>query len=73
MHFTGLGINAGYDCTFYGVVYPGDTLTYSTCLADIYEKTGRSGIMHFAVRETTITNQHGHLVAVMRNPFVLAW
>lgn len=28
MNFPGTGINAGYDCTFYAVVYPGDTLLY---------------------------------------------
>jgi acyl dehydratase len=71
--FTGMGINAGYECLFYDVIYPGDTLTYATCLSDLYEKTGRSGTMQFVVRETTITNQHGDVVAVMRNTFVLGW
>jgi acyl dehydratase len=73
MEFTGLGINAGYACLFYGVIYPGDTLTYSTCLSDLYEKTGRSGTMRFVVRESTVTNQHGDLVAVLRNSFILGW
>jgi acyl dehydratase len=73
MEFTGLGINAGYECTFFSVIYPGDTLTYATCLSDLYEKTGRSGTMHFVVRETTVTEQHGNLVAVLRNAFILAW
>ena len=73
MGFDGTGINAGYECTFYGVIYPGDTLTYSTCLVDIYEKTGRSGTMRFVVRETTVTNQHGATVAVLRNAFILGW
>jgi acyl dehydratase len=73
MESTGLGINAGYECRFYGVIYPGDMLTYSTCLSDLYEKTGRSGTMRFVVRETTVTNQHGDLVAVLRNPFILGW
>jgi acyl dehydratase len=73
MECTGLGINAGYECLFYGVIYPGDTLTYSTCLSDLYEKTGRSGTMRFVVRETTVTNQHGDLVAVLRNSFILGW
>jgi acyl dehydratase len=73
VEFTGMGINAGYECFFYGVIYPGDTLTYSTCLSDFYDKTGRSGTMRFVVRETTITNQHGEIVAVMRNAFVLGW
>ena len=73
MDFHGAGINAGYACVFHGVVYPGDVLTYSTCLVDMYEKTGRSGTMHFVVRETTVTNQHGNTVAVLRNPFILGW
>jgi acyl dehydratase len=71
--FKGMGINAGYECIFHGVVYPGDILIYSTCLADFYDKTGRSGTMRFVVRETTITNQHHEVVAVMRNPFILGW
>jgi len=25
------------------------------------------------VRETTVTNQHGEMVAVLRNPFILGW
>lgn len=73
MGFNGTGINAGYTCTFHSVVYPGDILIYSTCLVDMYEKTGRSGTMRFVVRETTVTNQHGEVVAVLRNPFILGW
>jgi len=73
MGFDGTGINAGYTCVFHGVVYPGDVLTYSTCLVDMYEKTGRSGTMRFVVRATTVTNQHGDTVAVLRNPFILGW
>ena len=73
MGFHGTGINAGYTCTFYGVIYPGDTLLYSICLVDMYEKTGRSGTMRFVVRETTVTNQHEEVVAVLRNAFILGW
>ena len=73
MGFSGTGINAGYACTFSGVISPGDTLIYSTCLVDMYEKTGRSGTMRFVVRQTTVTNQHGETVAVLRNPFILGW
>lgn len=71
--FAGSGLNAGYDCAFYQDVYPGDTLTYSTCITDLYEKTGRSGTMHFVIRETTVTNQHHETVALIRNPFILRW
>ena len=73
MAVQGIGINAGYDCTFHSPVYPGDTLTYATRLADLYEKTGRSGTMRFVVRETTVTNQDGDTVAVLRNSFILGW
>ena len=73
MGFDGTGINAGYACTFSGVIHPGDTLIYSTYLVDMYEKTGRSGTMRFVVRETTVTNQRGEVVAVLRNPFILGW
>ena len=73
MAIQGIGINAGYDCTFYGPVYPGDTLTYTTRLADLYEKTGRTGTMRFVVRETAVTNQDGKTVALLRNSFILGW
>ena len=73
LDFHGMGINAGYECRFDAVIYPDDTLTFSTCLVDMYEKTGRSGVMRFVVRETTVTNQHGKMVAIMRNPFILDW
>jgi len=71
--FVGGGLNAGYDCAFYGEVYPGDTLTYSTCIADLYEKTGRSGTMPFVIRETEVTNQHRETIALIRNSFILKW
>ena len=73
MAIQGIGINAGYDCTFYGSVHAGETLVYTTRLADLYEKTGRSGTMRFVVRETTVTNQDGKTVAVLRNSFILGW
>lgn len=73
MHFHGVGINAGYECHFYEVVYPGDILTYATSLVDLYEKTGRSGTMRFVVRQTIVTNQQGTTVALLRNPFILGW
>lgn len=73
MGFGGVGINAGYACTFHDVIYPDDTLTYRTCLVDLYEKTGRSGTMRFIVRETTVTNQHQTTVALVHNTFILGW
>ena len=71
--FEGGGLNAGYTCTFNGNIYPGDTLIYATCIADLYAKTGRSGTLHFIVRETTVTNQHEETVAIVRNSFILRW
>ena len=35
LDFHGMGINAGYECRFDEVIYPYDTLTFSTCLVDI--------------------------------------
>jgi hypothetical protein len=29
--------------------------------------------MRFVVRETTVRNQHGETIALVRNPFILDW
>jgi acyl dehydratase len=45
---------------------PGQTYLCRPRVADIYEKTGRSGPMAFVVRETTITDRANEIVAIMR-------
>ena len=51
-------------------VRPGDTLDAKTKLKEVYAKTGRSGMMVFAVWETSFTNQKGETVAQVRESFV---
>ena len=43
---------------------------YMPRIAEVYEKTGRSGNMIFVIRESELTNQHGDKVAVMRQVMI---
>ena len=52
----------GEDYEFLAPIYPGDTLTAVSRIANIEEKTGRSGRFVLMTRETTYTNQHGEVV-----------
>ena len=57
----------GIEVEFITPVRPGDILTSKTRVADIYERTGRSGSnMVFVIHETTFTNQKGEVVAIER-------
>jgi hypothetical protein len=49
-----------YDYT--APIHVGDTLTATTRIADIYERSGSSGDMTFVSFETTFDNQHGDTV-----------
>jgi acyl dehydratase len=51
------------------MAYAGDELTATSRIADMYEKKG--GLLEFVVRETTVTNQDGAVVAVMRSSTVV--
>lgn len=44
-------------------VRPGDVLTVTKKVKDIYKKIGKSGTLYFTVLETTFTNQKGEVVA----------
>ena len=59
------GFDAGKDIEMGAPIRPGDVLTGSSTVHDIYEKTGRSGTMVFIVFRTTVTNQQGEKVAVV--------
>jgi 3-hydroxybutyryl-CoA dehydratase len=59
------GFDAGKDIEFGVPIRPGDVLTSVSAVHDIYEKTGRSGIMSFVVLRTVVTNQRGEQVAVI--------
>ena len=58
--------DGGKECVFHGPIRPGDTITGVDRIAEVYEKTGRSGNMIFVIRESELTNQHGDKVAVLR-------
>jgi len=59
------GFDAGKCVSVLGPIRPGDTLTAHSQLADIYEKTGRSGPMVFIVHRMEFENQRGEPVAVV--------
>jgi acyl dehydratase len=64
------GFDGGKECHFFAPVRPGDTITGIDRIAEVYEKTGRSGNMIFIVRESELTNQYGTKVAVIRQSLI---
>jgi len=64
------GFDGGKECVFLAPIRPGDTITGVDRIAQVYEKTGRSGNMIFVVRESALTNQHGEKVAVVRQSLI---
>lgn len=50
--------------TYHQMAFAGDRLTFEQRIDDIYDKKG--GELEFVVRTTTVTNQHGALVAELR-------
>lgn len=70
VQFGTTGFNAGQHCEFFEPIRPGDTITAQSQVADVYEKTGRTGRMVFILRRTAYTNQHGQKVAVVEQSYV---
>lgn len=69
-NFTGFGLeqgafDAGKCVVWHAPMRPGDTITASSQIADIYEKTGRSGHMTFLVHRMEFRNQKDELVSVV--------
>ena len=64
------GFDGGKECQFFAPIRPGDTITGVDRIAEVYEKTGRSGNMIFIIRESELTNQHGEKVAVIRQSLI---
>ncbi len=65
---THLGRNsfdAGKDIEMGAPVVPGDVLTATSTVHDVYEKTGRTGTMTFIVFRTTVVNQRQETVAIV--------
>src|SRR3954452_17849244 len=53
----GRSMDGGKAVVVHTPIRAGDALTARSVVADIYEKTGRSGTMTFIVQRTTFTNQ----------------
>lgn len=59
-------LHGGDDHEFFAPIRPGDVLTGSTKVVDVYEKIGKTRAMIFVVTETTLTNQRDRLVDLFR-------
>ena len=70
LEFGELGFFAAQAIECLAPVRPGDTLDVTTELKEVYPKTGRSGMMVFAVWQTRFTNQSGETVALVEESFV---
>ncbi|WP_213955868.1 MULTISPECIES: MaoC family dehydratase N-terminal domain-containing protein [unclassified Variovorax] len=53
---------------YHRMAYAGDTLSFETKVADVYDKKG--GALSFVVNETRVTNQKGEHVADLRGTIV---
>ena len=62
---SGRGIDGGKSIEWHRPMRPGDKLHATVQIADIYDKTGRSGTMVFIVNRMTFTDAEGRLVAVV--------
>lgn len=61
----GRGVDGGKAVELFAPVHAGDVLMAETSIADIYDKTGRSGTMIFVVNRMTLVNQNGIKVATV--------
>ena len=64
------GFDAGKDVEFVGPIRPGDAISLSSHVKEIYEKTGRTGSMVFVIVRSTLTNQKGEVVAHVDHRFM---
>lgn len=62
--------NAGTEIEYGVPVRPGDVITATERIADVYERRGRSGRLLFITAETIWRNQRGELVRLMRGSHV---
>lgn len=64
------GFDAGKDVEFVAPIRPGDEITLSSAVKEIYDKTGRTGTMVFVVIRSTLRNQKGEIVAHVDHRFM---
>jgi acyl dehydratase len=62
---------ASMEVEFLGRIRSGDSITLTSRVKDVYEKTGRTGAMIFVVVSSTLKNQNGEVVAQIDNRFML--
>lgn len=62
--------NAGSEVEYHAPIRPGDVITATDRVAELYERTGRSGRLIFVVSETRWENQRGDLVKIQRGRHV---
>jgi acyl dehydratase len=60
-------LDGGSEWEYFEPVRPGDRITVTAYLADIFERPGRLGNMLFMVRETKYVNQFNKIVAYQRS------
>jgi len=61
----GFGIDGGKTVEAHAPIRGGETLSAVTTIADLYDKTGRSGTMVFIVQRMTFHNQAGEKVSTV--------
>lgn len=59
-------LDGGSQWEYFYPVRPGDRITVTTKLSELFERPGRLGNMLFSVRETRYVNQFGNVVALQR-------
>ena len=63
-------IDGGSDWEFFEPVRPGDTITVTSRVVELKERTGRLGPMLFVIRETSYVDQHDRTAAVQRSTLI---
>lgn len=61
------GVDGGSDFHYFEPVRPGDEISASSRLVDLFERTGRLGDMLFVVRDLKYVNQFGTVVVLERS------
>jgi hypothetical protein len=64
-------LNGGTEAEFFQLACVGDVVSARTKLAEMSERTGKSGTMVLITYETVFTNQDGDLLAVVRQTMIL--
>ena len=59
-------LDGGSEWEYYEPVRPGDRITVTTKISNIFERAGRLGNMMFIQRETKYVNQFGSTAAIQR-------